>query len=62
MFRARTGQVHVKIKQSNQEETKEENSEKQLRLPVHEEKETQRKNNCDKSIVLNKGNNAADES
>jgi hypothetical protein len=42
-LRTRTGQVHDQIKYSSQDETKDECTEKQFRLSVKEEEETQRK-------------------
>lgn len=43
MLRARTRQVHDQIKQSSQDEPKEERAEKQFRLSIKEEEETHRK-------------------
>jgi hypothetical protein len=62
LLRARTGHARDHIIQSHQEETEEENAEKQFRLSVHEEEETQRKNDYDNRMVLSKGNNAVHKS
>ena len=42
------------LEQPDQEETKEENAKKQFWLSVQEVEETQRNNDCDKSMGLNK--------
>ncbi len=44
LVRAQTAHGRNHIKQSRQEKTDEENAEKHFRLPVHEEEETQPKN------------------
>ena len=54
---ARTGYARDHIKQSIQEETKEEDDKKQFRLPIQEVEEAQRNNDCNNRIVLSKGNN-----
>ena len=54
----RTGYASDHVKYSSQEETEEEKAEKQFRLPVHEDEETQRNNDCNNRVVLSKGDNA----